>query len=148
MEESKLVGCNNSTHAMSVPLDDLNLPSALLSCTPSQYPGTPPMLTMNAWKKIYRGRKIIICVAFFSKFCQISTLYSILNLILRFTKEAEVQKLALPFVPAGYIYIRTFDVISEVNCVFLRKKRKFEKIALYPSFDNIAEVNCVLPRRR
>ena len=81
-----------------------------------------------------------------SKFCLNSTLYSILNIILRFTKEeTEVRKQAFPFVPARYI--RTFDVISEVNCVFVRRKRSFEKIALYPNFDVISEVNCVLPRR-
>ena len=45
----------------------------------------------------------------------------ILNLILRFTKEeAEVRKQAFPFVPARYI--RTFDVISEVNCVLPRRR--------------------------
>ena len=37
----------------------------------------------------------------FHKFCQIFTFYSILYLILRYTKEeAEVQKQALQFVPA------------------------------------------------
>ena len=46
--------------------------------------------------------------------------------ILRFTKEeAEVQKQALPFVPARYI--RTFDVISEGICVLLRRRRRIEK---------------------
>ena len=85
-----------------------------------------------------RGRKFIICV--FPRFCQISTFYSILYLILRFTKEeAEIRKQALPFVPARYI--RTFDGISEVNCALLRRKRKFDKIALYPRFDVIPEVN-------
>ena len=42
--------------------------------------------------------------------------------ILRFTKrEAEVRKQALPFVPTHYI--RTFDVISEVICVLLRRMK-------------------------
>ena len=67
----------------------------------------------------------------FSKFCQISSFYSILYLILRFTsEETEVRKQVLPFVPAC---IWTFDVISEINCVFLRRKRRFEHILLYPN---------------
>ena len=46
---------------------------------------------------------------------------------MRFTEEeADVRKQAFPFVPARYI--RTFDVISEVNCVLLRRKRRFEKL--------------------
>ena len=65
---------------------------------------------------------------------------------MRFTKEAEVRKQAFPFVPKRYI--RIFDVISEVNGVFLQSKPSFEKIALYPNFDVISEANCVLPRRR
>ena len=71
---------------------------------------------------VYGGgvRKIMICVAFFSKFCQISTFYSNLYLILRFTKEAEARKQALPFVPARYI--RTFVGISEVDCVLPRRR--------------------------
>ena len=86
-----------------------------------------------------RVRKVIICVAFFSKFCQTSTFYSILYLILRFTKEeAGVRKQALPLVPARYI--RIFDVISKVNCVLLWRKRRFEKIAPYTNFDLISEV--------
>ena len=39
--------------------------------------------------------------------------------------------------------IRIFDVISEVKCILLRRKRKIEIIALYPKFDVIFEVNCV-----
>ena len=93
------------------------------------------------------GRKIMICVAFFFQILQDSTFYYILNLILRFTKEqAGVRKHAFPFVPARYI--RTFDVISEVDCVFLRRKRRFENIELYPNFDVISEVNRVLPKRK
>ena len=89
----------------------------------------------------------MICVVFFLLILPKLHFNSILNLILRFTKEeADVQKQAFPFVPARYI--RTFDVTAEVNCVFLRRKRKFEKIALYPNFDIISEVICVLPRRR
>ena len=89
-----------------------------------------------------RGRKIMICIAFFSKFCQKSTFYSISTLILHFTKEeAEVRKQAFPFVTARYI--RTFDVITGVNCVFLRRKRRFQKVAIYPNFDVISEVICV-----
>ena len=38
----------------------------------------------------------------------------------------------LPILPAHYL--RTLDVISEVNCVLLRSKRRFEMIALYPNF--------------
>ena len=57
--------------------------------------------------------------------------------MLRFT-EADVRKSAPPFVPARYI--RIFDVISEVNCVLLRKKWSFKIIALYPNFDVISEV--------
>ena len=69
----------------------------------------------------------MICVAFFFQILPKLHFYYILNLILRFTKEeAEVRKRAFPFVPARYI--RTFDVISEVNCVFLRRKRRFEKL--------------------
>ena len=37
-------------------------------------------------------------------------------------------------------YIRTFDVISEVNCVLLRRTRSFKIIALYQNFDDITEV--------
>ena len=36
--------------------------------------------------------------------------------------------------------MRTFDVISEVNCVLLRSKWTFENIALYPNFGVISEV--------
>ena len=88
------------------------------------------------------SERLVICVAFFfSKFCQISTFYSILYLILPFTKEeTEVRKQALSFGPARYI--RTFDVISEVICGLPRKKRRLEINALYPHF----EVKCVLPR--
>ena len=51
-----------------------------------------------------------------------SIFYSILSLMLRFTKkEAEVREQALSFVPARYI--RTFDVISGVIDVLLRRKR-------------------------
>ena len=46
--------------------------------------------------------------------------------------------------PARYLQI--FDVISEVNCVLLRTKRRFKNIALYPNFDVISEVDCVLLR--
>ena len=63
---------------------------------------------------MYGGEKLEN-IEFFFQFCLISTFYSTLHLIFRFTKEEpEVQKQALPFVPARYI--RTFDVISEVNC--------------------------------
>ena len=52
----------------------------------------------------------------------------------RFTnREAGVQK-------STPTYVRTFDVISEANCVLLRKKRKFENIALCPNYDVISEV--------
>ena len=83
------------------------------------------------------GRKSMICVAFFKLILPKLHFYSILNLILRFTKEeAEVRKQASPFVPPHYI--PTFAVMSEGNCVFLRRKRKFKKIALYPNFDVIS----------
>ena len=77
----------------------------------------------------------MICVAFFLLILPKPHFYSILNLILRFTKEeADVPKQAFPFVPARYI--RTFDVISEVNCVFLRRKleklRYIRILTLYP----------------
>ena len=73
--------------------------------------------------------------------------YSILNLLLRFTKEeAEVRKQAFLFVPA--LYIRTCEVISVVHCVFLQRKQGFKRMALNPNFDVISEVNCVLPRKR
>ena len=59
--------------------------------------------------------------------------------MLRFTKEeAEAQKSAPPFVPARYI--RTFDVVSVVNCVLLRRTRSSKIIALYPNFDVVSEV--------
>ena len=76
---------------------------------------------------------------FFNQVAQKIHFYSILNLILRFIKaEAKVQKQALPFVSARYI--RTFDVLSEVNCVLLRRrKRRFEAIELNPNFDDISE---------
>ena len=91
------------------------------------------------------GRKIIIRVAFFFQILQ--NIHFLLHFKLHSTKEdADVRKQALPFVPARYI--RTFDVISEVNCVLLPRKRKFDTIALHPNFDVIFEVNCVLPRSR
>ena len=63
--------------------------------------------------------------------------------ILHFTKkEGRFEKMSF------HLYQQqTFDVISEVNCVLLKRKRRFENIALYPNFDVISEVNCVLPRR-
>ena len=64
---------------------------------------------------------------------------------MRFTKEeAEVRKQAFPFVPARYI--RTFDVISEINC-FSTEEAEVRKIALNPIFDVISD-NCVLPKMR
>ena len=56
----------------------------------------------------------MICVAFLILILPKFHFYSILNVILRFTKE-EVQKQVFPFVAARYI--RTFDVIFEVNCI-------------------------------
>ena len=57
-----------------------------------------------------------------------------MRIMLRFKKEeAEVQKSAPPFVPVRYI--RTFDVMSEVNCVLLRRTQSFKIIALYPHLD-------------
>ena len=44
---------------------------------------------------------------------------------MRLMEMAEVQKKAVPFVPARYI--RTFDFISEVNCVLLSRRWRFEK---------------------
>ena len=37
-------------------------------------------------------------------------------------------------------YIRIFDVLSEVYCVLLRRTRSFNVIALYPNFDVVSEV--------
>ena len=89
----------------------------------------------------------LCCV--FPKFCQISTFYSILYLILRFTEEeAGVRKQALLFVPARYI--RTFDVISEVNCVLLRRKLMFETITFeaqvihFIEFFQISSFTCLV----
>ena len=71
------------------------------------------------------GGKSLSVLRFSYKFCQNSTFHSFINLILRFTKEeAEVRKQGLTFVPA--CYMRTFDVISEVNCVFLQRKQRFK----------------------
>ena len=77
-----------------------------------------------------RGKKIVF--SFFFEFCQISSFYSILYLILRFTKEeTEVRKQALPFVPARYI--RTFDVISEVKSRFTKEEGNFRlKVYCWP----------------
>ena len=44
-------------------------------------------------------------------------------------KPINVRQKAIPFVPARYI--QTFDVISEVNCLLLRKKWRFEIIVLF-----------------
>ena len=67
--------------------------------------------------------------------------------ILRFTEEeAEVRKKALPFVLSRYI--RTFDVISEVICVLLTRKRRIENIVLFLNFDVISKVKYVSLRRR
>ena len=83
------------------------------------------LISFRPHNLLFRGRQFIICVAFFSKFCQNSIFYSILNKNLGFTKELEdVRKPAFRFFPARYI--RTFVVISEVNCVFLRRKRRFK----------------------
>ena len=71
---------------------------------------------------VFVGRKTIIYV--FSKFCSLP--------------------LALPLVPARYI--RTFDVISEENCVLLRTKRRFKLIAPCPNFENASEVSGALPK--
>ena len=54
------------------------------------------------------------------------------------SQEAPTKK-QLPFVPERYI--RTVDVTSVVNCVLLKKKRRFKNIALYPKYDVIFEVN-------
>ena len=64
------------------------------------------------------GRKIIICFAVFSKYCQIATFYSTLYLISWFLGRE------LPPVPA--LFILTFNVMYEVSCVLLSRKRKFE----------------------
>ena len=79
-----------------------------------------------------------LCCVFFQILPNLH-LYSTLYLILRFTKEeVEVQKQA----------ISEFRRYIKVNCVLLRKKRRFENLAQYPNFDVISEGNCVLPRRR
>ena len=44
-------------------------------------------------------------------------------------------------------YTGTFDGISEDNCVLLKRKRRYESIALYPGIEFTSEVNCVLPGR-
>ena len=61
-----------------------------------------------------------------------------MRIMLRFTEEAEVRKSAPPFVPARYT--RTDDVVSEVNCVLLRRTRSFKIIALYPNLYVVFEV--------
>ena len=59
----------------------------------------------------------MICVAFFSIILPKLHFYSILCLILRFTKEeTEVEKQAFPFVPARYI--PTFDVNPKLIVFF------------------------------
>ena len=63
-----------------------------------------------------------------------------------FTKEAEVRKQALPFVPARYN--RAFDIISEVNCILLNGKRRIQISALYPNSDVIFDVNCVFIKEK
>ena len=64
--------------------------------------------------------------------------------MLCFTKEeAEVRKQALPIVPARYM--RTSDVISEVDCVLLQRKRGFEKQCGISEF---TESKLLLSKRR
>ena len=135
------------------------------------------------------GRKFMISVAFVSKFCQISIL-NLLHLLSLLTQTVVTYSHAcsylltcsslLPNVSSAR-YMRTIDVISEVNCILLRSKRRFEFIALYPNFwryirtvsrftneeagvqksallfvpagfirtfDVISEVNCVLLQRK
>ena len=51
---------------------------------------------------------------------------------MRFTEEkAEVQKQALPFVPARYI--PTFEVISEVTCVLLGRRQRIKNAVAFNS---------------
>ena len=45
-------------------------------------------------------------------------------------------------------YIRAFNVTSIVNCNLLRRRWRFEIIALYPKLDVITEVKCVFVRRK
>ena len=77
----------------------------------------------------------MICVAFFSKFCHISILYLLHLLTCSYFFTCSYL---LPILLARYI--RSFDVISEVNCVLLRRTRSFKIIALYQNFDDITEV--------
>ena len=78
-----------------------------------------------------------MCCVFFLLILPKLHFYSILNLILRFTKEeAEVRKQAFLFVPARYIQ------------TFSPEAAEVRKIALYPNFDDISEVICGLPRRK
>ena len=84
----------------------------------------------------------MISVAFVSKFCQISIL-NLLHLLSLLTQTVVTYSHAcsylltcsslLPNVSSAR-YMRTIDVISEVNCILLRSKRRFEFIALNPNF--------------
>ena len=60
---------------------------------------------------------------------------------LRFAKEEADDRKTLLFDPARYI--RTFDVIFEISCILLRRRLMFGKIALHAIFNVISEVNCV-----
>ena len=97
-----------------------------------------PFKFLNDFPLIIESRKKYIKNIFFqnyphfergdSKYCAVSeflTLY--LKYIVFYYEEAEVQKQGIPFIPARYM--RTFDVISKVICVLLRKKRRIKKIS-------------------
>ena len=44
--------------------------------------------------------------------------------------------------------IRIFDVKCDERCVPLKRRSMFENIELFPNYDVISEVNCVLLRRK
>ena len=72
----------------------------------------------------------MICVAFLPNSAK-SPYFTCSIYLLTFSYLVTCSYL-LPIVPARYM--RTFDVISEVNFRSLRSKRWFEIIALYPNF--------------
>ena len=85
-----------------------------------------------------RRRKLKYVLCFFQILSKLH-FYSVLNLLMPFTKEeSEVLKQAFPCVPACYIW--TFDFISKFDYVFLRRQQKFKNIEFYPKIVVLSEV--------
>ena len=97
-------------------------------------------LLFSALINLFEGGKSFV-LRFFKKNCQIST-----SCLLSWCLEKE-----LLFAPARFI--RTFNVINEVNCVLLRGNECSKILRYIRTFDVISvvctiQVDCVLLRRK